>query len=326
VTEQGNWEGRNILHVTSTVEDVAKAFELTADQAKEKIDLGRQKLYAARAQREWPGLDDKILTAWNGLLLKAFAEAGRDLDRSDYLEAAQDIANFVHEHLRIESGRLFRSWKEGYGARFSAYLEDYAFLAEGLLSLYQSTFEDRWYDWANELIGLIVAHFHDQRNGGFYDTADDHEELIFRPKDVQDNAIPSGGASAASALLAISLLSGEAGLWDLASEAIEANSEFLNRYPTGFAHWLSAAELLLGQPLEVAIAGDRDSVETKRLLDVVYQNYRPNVVVAVGDGNSKIPLLSGRTPIDDLPAAYVCRRFVCKQPVTDPEELGELLS
>ena len=326
VSEQGNWEGHNILHVKATIEEVAADFELTADQVKKRLGQARRVLYGARARRTWPGLDDKILTAWNGLMLRALAEAGRDLDRPDYLEAAKTTATFVRNELRSQDGRLHRSWKEGHGARFGAYLEDYAFLAEGLLALYQSTYDVRWYDWANELGQIIISHFRDDGSGGFYDTPDDHETLIMRPKDVQDNAIPSGGASAANALLLLGLYSGDGTLWDAASGAVAANGEFMARYPTGFAHWLCAADLILGQPLEIAIIGDASSGDTEQLLNVVFEQYRPNNIVAVGGGDSSIPLLSGRVQIDERSTAYVCRHFVCKLPVTEPDELRGLLA
>jgi uncharacterized protein YyaL (SSP411 family) len=325
VTSQGNWEGHNILHVARTVEEVAKHFDLETDRVREKLSQARQALYAARAKRTWPGLDDKILTAWNGLLLKALAEAGRDLNRADYREAAVATANFIFDQLRDDSGRLHRSWKEGHGARFNAYLEDYAFLAEGLLALYQTTFDSRWYQWAFELGQIIMVHFRNEEDGGFYDTADDHEELIMRPRDIQDNAIPSGGASAANALLLLSLYSGDGSLWEVAEAAVAANSEFMARYPTGFAHWLCAADLILGQPLEVAVAGDMQADDAAALLEVVFEHYRPNVIVALGAADSNVPLLSGRTPIDGQAAAYVCRRFVCEMPVTEPDQLRALL-
>jgi uncharacterized protein YyaL (SSP411 family) len=325
VTQRGNWEGQNILNVAATIEEVAAEFNVTPEVARERLGRARQALYAARARRSWPGLDDKILTAWNGLMVRALAEAGRDLHRADYLDAARATAGFIHDRLRREDGRLFRSWKEGHGARFSAYLEDYAFLAEGLLALYQSSFETRWYDWAFELGQIIMTHFQDREQGGFYDTADDHETMILRPKDIQDNAIPSGGASAANALLLLALYSGDGTFWDAARDAVAANSEFLARYPSGFAHWLCAADVIQGRPQEVAIIGDVTDDGTRQLLDAVFEHYRPNIVVAVGAGDSGIPLLSGRTQLDGRATAYVCRNFVCKLPVSDPVKLRELL-
>jgi len=325
VTSQGNWEGTNILNVAGDVAEVANELGLGRDEAIVRLNQGRQTLYALRAKRTWPGLDDKVLTAWNGLMVKALAEAGRDLARDDYLQSAAATAEFIYDNLRREDGRLYRSWKEGFGARFGAYLEDYAYLAEGLLALYQSTFDVRWYLWAKELSDLILTHFKDDANGGFFDTADDHESLIFRPKDVQDNAVPSGGAAAANALLTISLFSGAQEAWEVAEAAVVANSRLMAQYPTGFGHWLCATCMILDETLEVAIVGDLASSDTMELLQVVFETYRPNIIVAAGDSASGVPLLSERTNIGGKATAYVCRRFVCKQPVQAPAQLRALL-
>ena len=325
VTPQGNWEGQNILHIRRDITDVADEFSMAIDDVRARLGQGRGKLYALRARRPWPGLDTKVLTAWNGLMLKSFAEAGRDLGRPDYLEVAEQNATFLYTQMRRENGRLYRSWKEGHGAKFNAFLEDYAYLAEGLLALYQSTFEPRWYLWLEELAALIMAHFQDTAKGGFYDTSDDHESLILRPKDVQDNATPSGSAAAATALLMLSLISGDRAYWDAALASVSALGDLPAKYPTGFAHWLCAIDFILNDPLEVAIIGRPESADTRRLLDVIYQRYRPNLVVATGSGVAGVPLLSGRPLIDGQATAYVCRQFVCQSPVTDPSALEQML-
>jgi uncharacterized protein YyaL (SSP411 family) len=325
VTPGGNWEGSNILHVDSDIGKLATEFGLSKEQVRAKIGQGRSELYARRAQRTWPGLDTKVLTAWNGLMMAAFAEAGRDLGRADYLEVAQANAAFLQRHLRRTDGRLLRSWKEGYGGRFNAYLEDHAYLAQGLLALYQSTFDARWYEWAYELAEMIMAHFGDDENGGFYDTSTDHEALIVRPKDVQDNATPSGGAAAVNALLQISLLSGDRKYWEAAVTAVSALGELPATYPTGFAHWLCATDLILSDAPEVAIVGKPDSPDTQRMLEAVFKRYRPNMAVAAGVDGERIPLLRDRPQIDGKTTAYVCRQFVCKRPVTEPSELDELI-
>ena len=321
VTLQGNWKGSNILYVASDVRALAAEFGLTEEQVGARIGLGRSELYSIRARRQWPGLDTKVLTAWNGLMMASFAEAGRDLGRADYLETAQQNAEFLREHLRREDGRLLRSWKEGHGAKFNAYLEDYAYLAQGLLALYQGTFDAFWYEWAHELVDMILTHFSDDGNGGFYDTSEDHEALIFRPKDVQDNATPSGGAAASNAMLQLSLLSGDRMYWDAAETAVSALGELPATHPTGFAHWLCATDLMQGDAIEVAIVGRPEVPDTRRLLEVVFQHYRPNMMVAVGTDEERVPLLRNRPQIDGKATAYVCRQFVCNNPVTEPSEL-----
>ncbi|HRO25611.1 MAG TPA: thioredoxin domain-containing protein, partial [Promineifilum sp.] len=232
-----------------------------------------------RARRVWPGLDDKVLTAWNGLMLAAFAEAGRALSRLDYTDIATQNAEFLYTNLRQTDGRLLRSWRAGTRARYNAYLEDYAFLADGLLALYQTTFEPRWFLWARELAEWMLTHFQDSA-GGFFDTSDDHETLLHRPRDVQDNATPSGNSMAAHVLLALSLYTGEGRYWDTAESMVAALAEPMMRYPGAFSHWLCAAALIMAEPREVAIVGDPAAADTRELLDVLQSRYRPALVAA----------------------------------------------
>jgi uncharacterized protein YyaL (SSP411 family) len=325
VKEHGNWEGKNILHVDAKLEEVAERFNLKPEVVEQKLDAARRNLYQVRAGRVWPGLDDKVLTAWNGLLLAALAEAGRDLKRPDYIEAAIQNADFLYQTMRTEDGRLLRTWKAGSKAKLNGYLEDYAYLADALLALYQATFDERWFVWANELAEQIVAHFYDKENGGFFDTSDDHETLIHRPKELQDNATPSGNAMATQVLLKLSLFTGSGDYWDLAETAVSALYGAMLKYPNGFAHWLCAADLITGEPREVAIAGQAGTAESQALLDIVQSDYRPNLVTAVGLSGSTIPLLADRPQKDGRPTAYVCRQFVCRLPVNTPEELADQL-
>ncbi|MBP9501069.1 MAG: thioredoxin domain-containing protein [Candidatus Promineofilum sp.] len=327
VSDRGNWEGRNILNRPRDPAEVAALYELDEAELERRLAANRQTLYAVRASRIWPGLDDKVLTAWNGLMLAAFAEAGRALNRPDYTEIATRNAEFLWANLRQDDGRLLRSWKAGAGARYNGYLEDYAFLAGGLLALYRTTFEPRWFVWARELADRMMIHFSDGAGGGFYDTSDDHETLLHRPKDLQDNATPSGNSMAAQVLLLMGLYTGEGGYWDTAEAMVAALSDPMARYPGAFSQWLAAATLILGQPQEVAIAGNPGAADTQALLDVVNGRYRPDLVVAVGDDAAAgiIPLLADRPRIDGRATAYVCRRFVCRLPVNEPGALAEQL-
>ncbi len=326
VSEQGNWEGNNILNIRHDPQTVASQFDLQPEEMDRRLQVARQKLYDVRAQRVWPGLDDKVLTAWNGLMLASFAEAGIVLGREDYLRTAVTNAEFLYTHMRQENGRLLRTWKAGSQAKYNAYLEDYTYLADGLLALYQATFNTRWFTWAQELTELVKTHFQDQENGGFFDTADDHEPLLYRPKDVQDNATPSANAMAAHVLLKLSMFTGEGEHWDLARAHINSVANFLTRFPTAFAHWLSAAFLMHSEAKEVAIAGDLAQPDTLALVGVVYENYRPHLVVAAGLPSDEIPLMIGRTMMDGKAAAYVCRRFVCHAPVAEPDALRQELN
>ncbi|MDZ4731031.1 MAG: thioredoxin domain-containing protein [Xanthomonadales bacterium] len=312
VSDAGNWEGTNILHRPND------GVEISAS--------ARQKLFDLRAQRIRPGLDDKVLTAWNGLALAALAEAGRVLGRADYLQAALQNAEFIDRELRLENGRLLRSWKAGHGARYSAYLEDYACLADGLLALYESTFDERWYVWANELAGLMLQHFQDKDGVGLYDTADDHEQLLLRPRDLQDNAMPSGNARAASVMFRLGLLSGDGEYPSCANDSVAAMSSNMASYPMGFGEWLSVASVMLGTPQELALIGDAKGLEEfKQLLN---SSYRPNLGVAAGAEQScgRIPLLAGRPMVNGKAAAYLCQQFSCSRPVTTAVELAALLT
>ena len=324
ISDAGNWEGHNILNVPRDPAEIAATFGLDAAVMEQRLAMGRQTLYDIRARRVWPGLDDKVLTAWNGLMLAAFAEAGRALGRPDYTDIATQNAEFLYTNLRQVDGRLLRSWGDGAGARYNAYLEDDAFLADGLLALYQTTFEPRWFLWARELAEWMLTHFQDPE-GGFFATSDDHEALLHRPKDTQDNATPSGNSMAAGVLLTLSLYTGEGRYWDMAESMVAALAEPMMRYPGAFSHWLCTAALIMAEPREVAIVGDPDAADTRELLDVLRRHYRPAPVAAVGPANDVVPLLADRPQLPGRATAYVCRRFVCLNPVTQPEALAEQL-
>ncbi|MCO5188357.1 MAG: thioredoxin domain-containing protein [Anaerolineae bacterium] len=325
VTEQGNWEGSNVLHVAREPNDVAQERGLDSAEFLSKLQSARHKLLAVRNQRIWPGLDDKVLTAWNGLMLAALSEAGVALQRSDYIAAAVRNADFLQQRLRRENGRLLRTWKSGGTARYNAYLEDYAYLADGLLALYQATFDTGWFEWAQTLAELMLAHFSDEENGGFFDTSADHEALVHRPKTIQDNATPSPNAMAARVLLQLYLYTGNNHYVDTAARMTAALGNVMAQYPSGFAHWLGNAWLLLGEPREIAIIGEVADPQTQQLLAVVREQFRPNAAVAVGQ-NETIPLLAGRPQIDNRPTAYVCRNFVCNLPVNSAEALRNQLT
>jgi hypothetical protein len=312
-SEAGNFEGANVLE--------SRGPEPPAEQ-RERI---RATLLAARAQRVRPGLDDKRLAAWNALMIAALADAGAVLGREDYLDAARTAAAFVLDRMRGPDGRLLRSFNAGH-ARLPAYLEDHAFLLEALLALYQATFEERWFSEARGLADTILARFQDTERGGFFSTADDHEALVARRKDLEDTPIPAGGSSAALGLLALAGLTGEQRYEDAAAGQLALLHEVAVRHPSAFGHLLQAIDLHRAPRREIALAGDAAGVAA--LAAVVREQLRPHVVLAggPGDGATAVALMEHRTPVDGRAAAYVCERFACQRPVTDPDALRALLT
>lgn len=318
----GNWEGTNILHRVADPAELSAEWGVAPEEVARHLDGMRQRLWDVREKRVKPGLDDKVLTSWNGLMLAAFAEAATALGEERYLAAARSNAAFLLDTMLTEDGRLRRVWTENQGSNLNGYLEDYSHLIEGLLALYQATFEHRWFAAARTLADTMIDHFRAEA-GGFYDTSDDHETLITRPRDLHDNAVPSGNAMASTVLLKLAALTGESRYQDEARAAFDQIAGSLQHNPMAFGQWLAAYDLLAGGRREVAIVGDPLAQETQALLDVVRATFRPNTVVALRDPEnpSDVPLLEGRTTIDGRPAAYVCEGFVCQLPVMEPDEL-----
>jgi uncharacterized protein YyaL (SSP411 family) len=327
VTQHGNFEGRNILHVTRSVADVAKQYNLSAEALAQILADAKRKLFAARAQRIAPAHDEKVLTAWNGLMLAAFAEAARALGRTDYRQAAIGNADFLLSTMRTPEGRLWRTWKPGHAAKLNGYLEDYAHLCEGLLALYQTTFDARYFVAARDLVEQMIAHFV-APDGLFYDTSDDHEALVTRPRDVQDNAVPAGNSVAATVCLKLAALTGEGRYTQLAEAGLRSLQGVLGQHPTAFGQWLLAQEFVLDGGLEVALVGDPVADDMQALLEVLHGMYRPAMVTALrrSGEQSPIPLLDERVAINGQATAYVCHHFACQRPVNQADELRKQLT
>jgi uncharacterized protein YyaL (SSP411 family) len=312
-TRHGNFEGANVLESRGPE---------PPPEVRERV---RARLLEVRAQRVRPGLDDKRLASWNALMIAALSEAGALLDRPDLLDAARDAAAFVLDRMRDEHGRLLRTFNAGQ-ARLNAYLEDHGFLLEALLTLYEATFEERWFAEARALADQIVARFADPDQGGFYSTSSDHEALVARRKELEDAPIPSGGSAAAFGLLRLAALTGEASYEEHAVSHLRLLHAIAPQHPTAFGHLLQALDFHLAPTREVALAGDHDGVAA--LAAVVREELRPHLVLAggSGDGPTAVPLMEGRGPVDGRAAAYVCERFACLRPVTGPDELRALLA
>jgi uncharacterized protein YyaL (SSP411 family) len=320
VSEHGNFEGKNILHLAG---GAAGRFPLGMREknAPDRLDAARRTLYEARAKRVWPGLDDKRLAAWNALAISALAEAGAVLGRDDYLDAARECAEFVLGEMRDGKQRLLRTYKDG-EARLNAYLEDHAFLLEALLTLYESSLEARWFEEAQALAGTMMRRFGDLERGGFFSTSDDHEQLIARRKEIGDHPIPSGNSSAALGLLRLGGLTGEREYERAAEGVFALFAKTATLHPESFAHLLRALDFHLAPSKEVALVGD----DLGELAAAVRAAFRPHLVLAGGpEGSDQPPLLSQRSAVDGRPAAYVCEHFACRAPVTDAKELLAVL-
>ncbi|MBI1846154.1 MAG: thioredoxin domain-containing protein [Candidatus Rokubacteria bacterium] len=315
VDRGSNFEGRSILWVPGEP-DV------------ERIAAARARLFAAREPRVHPGRDDKVLAAWSGLACRAFAEAGRALGRADYVAAAVRSAAFLTTAMRDAEGRLLRTWKAGRG-KLKGYLEDYSMVAAALLEVYEATFERRWLDAARGLADDLLRLFWDDALDGFYDTGHDHERLIVRPRNLYDNAVPSGTALAIETLLRLAVLTGEARYETKALTALRPLADLMARHPTAFGRFLCALDFHVGPKVEVALLtppGDGAAP----LLAEIFGRYLPNRVAAgarAGDTAQAVglPLLEGREVVEGKATAFVCRNYACELPATDPATLARQL-
>ncbi|HTX91811.1 MAG TPA: thioredoxin domain-containing protein [Anaerolineales bacterium] len=322
----GNWEGRTILQRAVDNSTLAIHFNRTEDAVAAKLLDSRAKLLAARSSRVRPATDDKVLTAWNGLMLEAFAEAARAFDTPEYLQIASRNAGFLLTALRPD-GKLRRAWRDGRPGR-EVFLDDYAALVLGLLALYQADFDVRWYLAAVDLAKEMLDRFSDPA-GGFFDTPEDAEHLFVRPKELQDSAVPCGSSLAAESLLRLASLEATGG-WETAAQAtLGVVAGLAPRYPTAFGRWLCAADYSLGRVKQVVIVGEPGDRSTQELLAETRKGYFPNSVVAASSyppAEGTPGLLADRPMVDGKATAYVCEGFFCRLPVTDPGELARLLT
>ncbi len=338
LTEVGNWNHpgdehvprgpKNILHVSRPVDVIAKLEKLDAEEVEKTIADGRGKLFEVREKRIRPGLDDKILAGWNGLMITALAKGAAVVDEASYGEAAAKAADFILREMR-EDGRLLATYGKG-RARLKAYLTDYAFLVEGLLGLYEWSGEVRWLDEAEQLTETAIEFYWDDASGGFFFTGSDHETLLVRSKTANDGAIPSGNSVMLMNLQRLAILLDRVDLREKAKTIIELFAAGLTRSPFQHERFLCGIEAWHEGFEEIAIVGAAGAPETQALLRTVYRSYLPNKVVSRLDPADqttpkRIPLLAQKTMIDDKPTAYVCRDFACKQPTTTPSELATQL-
>ncbi len=329
VTPAGNFEGgRSILHQWIDLQSFAKDRRVAPETLQTRLAEARRRLFEAREKRVRPHRDDKILTAWNGMMITTMASAGAVLDEARYTQAAERAARFLLEHLWTKEG-LLRRYREG-DVRFPAYLDDYAFLAQGLIELYQSTFEIFWLEKALALNKEMMARFYDREGGNFFFSQAGDASLISRTKELHDAAKPSGNAVAILNLLRLVEYTGDPKHREIAQTSLEALSGDLMETPGAFAYTLAALDFSLSSPLEIAVAGSAASPETQAMLRAVRQPFVPNKVVGLaeqpkGKHSAVIPYLDRKIPIGGKPTVYICRNYTCKRPLTDPEEVRRAL-
>ena len=329
ITANGNWEGKSIPNVRRTVDQVAARLGIPAQELQTSHDRARPMVYEARQRRVPPGLDDKILTAWNGMMISAMAEGSRILGDRRYLEAASRAADFLLGTLVRPDGRLLRTYRAG-KAHLNAYLEDYAYLSEALIDLYEAGGAPRYLLEAVRMAEILLADFVDGESGAFYTTARDHESLILRRQEGTDGATPSGNAVAASALARLSFHLDRDDLRSAAQRAITAYGKQITLYPHAFAKSLAVADLLLEGPVELAMIGTPGEAGYEALRREVGHHYLPNRIIAHHDpprgDPPSFPLLKGKGLVHGQAALYVCRTFACQAPITDPAQVGAALS
>lgn len=323
ISEEGNFEEQNILNVKNTLAETSKVLKITPENLQNVLETSREKLFTERENRIKPFRDEKVLTAWNGLMLAAFAEAGAILDNEEYLEIAKKNADFILENLQKDE-YLLRTWKDG-KAKLNAYLEDYANFADGLTELFQVSGEVKYLKEAKRLADLLITEFWDEENGGFFFTANNHEELLVRTKDFHDNATPSGNSVAADVLLKLSRLTGEEKYERFAVTVLRLVAPQIRRFPQAFGRVLSTLEFYLNPTKEIVILGKSD--ELKRELWREFLSNKVVVLAENADENSEfIPLLRERNLINGEPTAYVCENFACQKPVMTAEDLRAQLT
>lgn len=314
VTERGNFEGSNVLSILDRDDRMT-----WRDERRSGL---RQRMYDVRERRSRPGRDDKVLTSWNGMMLRAFAVAARVFDSERYADAARTNAAFIRDNL-YRDGHLLHSFKDG-EARVNGFLEDYACLVDGLLELYQATFERVWIDWAVALSETMLEEFYDPGTGAFYDTGASGESLITRPRDAMDNAIPSGNSVACHALLRLSHLTGHARQREIAVGVLEGYATLAGEHALGFSRLLCAADLAIGPSAEVAIVRPDGMATSTAMFDALRERYLPRVVVASGSRGEEygaVTLLAERGTPEGVATAYVCVNHACQMPTTEPEHM-----
>ena len=326
------FRGKNILIERHTIAETAQHFKKSEAEIAKVLAQSRQKLFAIRAQRPRPHLDDKIIAAWNGLMISAFARAAQVLDDSRYLEIATRAANFLRGDLYEETSKLLYRNYRGSRSGVEGFADDYAFVVQGLLDLYEASFNVEWLKFAIELQATQDRLFFDEKNGGYFSSSGKDASVFLRMKDDNDGAEPAASSIAALNLLRLSQMYDDPKMAERAKKTIDAFATILLQFPSGMPQMLVAVENSLGKPRQIVIAGKKDSPETKALLKEVHRHFLPNTIVILADANEGQKYLGERNEavramslVEGKPAVYVCENFTCKAPVTDLKQLSDLL-
>jgi uncharacterized protein YyaL (SSP411 family) len=319
VTADGNWEGHNILNRSRGYGVEAKLLGIPEADLRRRLDEAKPKLLEARSKRVWPGRDEKVLTAWNGMMIAALARAYQVLEKPEYLQAASRAADFLLRRMRSPAGLLLRTYGAGSEPKLNGYLEDYAFLIDGLVQLYEASFESRWIEETMGLASVLIDQCWDAADGGFFYTGRDHEMLIARTKDPHDSSTPSGNAVAATALLRLAKLTGRRDLEEKVIATMQAFRGVLESAPAAAGQMLLALDFHLGPVREVAVIGDPQGTEVRQVLRALHGKFRPHDVVAgrsAADAraDATVPLLQGKTAQGPV-TTYLCRDFACQAPL-----------
>jgi uncharacterized protein YyaL (SSP411 family) len=333
VSDAGNFEhGKSILNLPKTIEQCAALRSWNAEELKKELADSRAKLLAARDKRVRPGKDDKILVSWNALMIDALARAGVILEQPHYVALAENAATFILESISRKDGRLLHTWRHGV-AKGDAFLDDYAYFTSALVTLYQTTFDERWIDEAVRLADIMLRHFEDRQRGGFYFTADDHEQLIARNKDLHDASVPSGNAMAATALLRLGKLCGKMDYLEAAGRTLAVARNVMERTPTGAGQMLIALDLWLGPVNELVLLGGKNESDNESIVAALHRSLLPNAVYAYRNlelqqqpdqarSPALRPLFEGRTATGGQPTLYICENFTCQSPVSGARKVA----
>jgi uncharacterized protein YyaL (SSP411 family) len=330
---QDEFSGKNILIQRHTIAETAKHFKKSEDEARQSLARSREKLLSLRSKRPRPHLDDKIIAAWNGLMISAYARAAQVLDEPRFLESATRAVNFLRANLYDKKNKLlFRNYREG-RSQIEGFADDYAFVIQGLLDLYEASFDVEWLKFAIQLQETQDRLFLDEKNGGYFSTSGRDKSVVLRMKDDNDSAEPAASSVAVLNLLRLAQFRDDKKLGERARKTIDAFGPTLSHFASAMPQMLVALDYSLAKPRQIVIAGKIDNNETKALLAEVHRHFRPKKILSLADGSEGQKFFSEQndairamSPVDGKPAAYVCENFTCKAPVTDAKALGNLLS